>query len=117
MAHQVAEIARTLTGSLGIFVGKSLDCDEVIFGFALGVYSFKQYLTEPQEHFTYELVQNPHLITTELLTKIQSLYLARDLVNMPPNDKNPQKLTNIIQELPWKNTRVKILEASELERL
>ena len=84
---------------------------------ALGVYRFQQYLTQPKEHFSYELIQSTHLISTELLTKIQSIYLARDLVNMPPNDKNPQKLAHIIQELPWKNTRVKVLDATELASL
>lgn len=116
LAHQVADIARTFEGSVGIYVGASLNCDEAVFGFALGSYRFAAYLTEKKESPVYELVQSSHLVSAELLTKIQSIYLARDLVNMPPNEKNPSKLTHIIQELPWKNTQVRVLDAAELKK-
>lgn len=116
IAHQVAEAARNFEGSTSIYTWKSLDIDEVIFGFAMGTYRFCAYITEKKELPNYELVQSSRQPSPETLTKIQSIYLARDLVNMPPNDKNPLKLSRIIQALPWKNTQVRAISADELDK-
>jgi leucyl aminopeptidase len=114
LSHQVAEATRSFEGSMGIYVGNSLDCNAAIFGFALGAYRFSNYLTKEKEPLSYELVQSPHLVSHELLTRIQSIYLARDLVNMPSNEKNPQKLTLLVRNLPWKSTVVRAMDADEL---
>ena len=116
IAHQVAEVARGFEQSTSVYIGASLDAQEVIFGFAMGTYRFSTYLTKEKPALNYDLVQNSYQISPELCTKIQSLYLARDLVNMPPNEKNPAKLTQIIQSLPWKSTLVRVISADELNR-
>lgn len=35
---------------------------------------------------------------------------------MPSNDKFPQKMVDIIQGLSWKNTKIRVLGKSELEK-
>lgn len=95
-------------------MGDSLDCNEAIFGFAMGMYRFETYLTSEKKTVAHELVQSGHVISAELLSRIQSIYLARDLVNMPPNQKDPTRLTQIIQALPWKSTKVVTLDANAL---
>ncbi len=35
---------------------------------------------------------------------------------MPPNEKFPQKLVALVESLPWKNTKIRVLGKKELEK-
>ena len=48
---------------------------------------------------------------------LSSIYTARDLVNLPPSKSTPEQMVSMIQSFPWKNTTLKIMKKSELEKL
>ncbi len=38
-------------------------------------------------------------------------------MNIPPSDKNPTAITQIVCDLPWKNTTIEVLDAPTLQEL
>ena len=117
-------LART-EGDLTVYVpGKSAKRMEVLTildCITLGTYSFDRFLSEKKTR-KLELVcpgMNRALEADirDRMRLSESVFLARDLVNMPPSQKNPERMVDMIRGLPFKRTKIRILDKKELEKL
>jgi leucyl aminopeptidase len=86
----------------------------------LSVYTYDTYLSKKTKH-TYEFyfaIPSPNTNEMKHTQRlIESVYMARDMVNMPPGDCTPIDMVGMIQSLEWKNTKIKIIPKKELETL
>jgi leucyl aminopeptidase len=117
--HQIAQSARSIEGSTSVYIAESLPVSESIEWFAYGVYRYTEFLSSKKEAPTYEFILSARQkkeISPLLSRKIQSVFLARNLVNTPSNHKNPQKIQEIITSLPWKHTQVEVLSLEMLQQ-
>jgi leucyl aminopeptidase len=115
---KIAETARTFDdlGAIGVF-GK-IDVELVIESVGFGIYAFPKISSiapKIKQLSLYAPQYQPELTHFSLIIrKVESVWLARDLVNLPPNYKNPEQLEAIIRALPWQNTRITTLQKLEL---
>jgi leucyl aminopeptidase len=84
----------------------------------LSTYKYETYLSEPK-NYTHDIVISSENIDSLDIRKklVQSIFLARDLINMPPQDANPIGIVNIIKSHTWKHFTVEIFDKSELQKL
>ena len=112
----VAEKARSLKGSaLTLDIAKSLDAAKAIEGFGLGIYRFDTFLSRKKPK-TAEIVGRKTRETELAARRVDAVYLARDLVNLPSNEKYPEKFAEYVGSLSWRNTKVRVLGRKELEK-
>ena len=88
----------------------------------LSSYTFTRYLEEKkQKAKKLILIANTHGILEDQIQDrirlLESVYLARNLVNTPSCDKYPEKLKDIILELPWERTKLEVLDQKKMESL
>ena len=62
------------------------------------------------------MVYAEHEALESTIRHVNATYLARNMVNIPPNDKFPKKLVEYIRSYDWKNTAIHVLGKSELEK-
>ncbi|MFZ4461643.1 MAG: hypothetical protein ACOYN2_03815 [Patescibacteria group bacterium] len=115
LLNEIAQAVREIKGDITLVVSSGIDQLVAVEAFGLGVYSFEQYLSK-KESRKYEIAFNSSPAIENIVRQVNAVYLARDLVNMPSNDKYPQKMVDMIQGLSWKNTKIRVLGKSELEK-
>jgi leucyl aminopeptidase len=71
--------------------------NQFALGWGLSQYNFDQFVSKDEEVYVPELVTGDD---TELLqAELESLFMAKDLVNSPANHMNPEHLEKVVQEL------------------
>lgn len=117
IAPQVADPVRTWNGGIDLFIGATVNMEEAIEWFSSGVYRFSSLKSEKKtnDEGKFQVVWNTNNIDDWLFRKIDALYLARDLVNLPSNLKNPIQLAKIVESLKWTRTRIRRIDKQELE--
>ncbi len=79
---------------------------------AQSLYSFNKYVKKEKK---YMLNINSNLNSEILTKKINTLYWARDLMNMPSNDLNPDSYEEIIKKtFRWLPVKIKVIKWEEL---
>lgn len=68
---------------------------EFAIGWGLSQYQFDQYLSDDKEIYVPELVIGE--LEEEVQAELESIFLAKDLVNTPPNHMNPEDMEKVIQ--------------------
>lgn len=85
----------------------------------LTTYSFEQFLSKKTPRKLSLIVENQNeTLRFEMATRIEllsSIYLVRDMVNTPASLKYPRRLAEQIMKLPFRNTKVTLMEKKELE--
>lgn len=96
--------------------GDIIDAFEI---FSLSVYNFRQYKTEKKNSQKCFFVENEDELE-EIQKKIpllESVYIARNLVNMSPQDLNPETIVHAISDRKWKNFDVEVYGNALLREL
>lgn len=84
----------------------------------LATYQFEKYLSKPKK-LTHSIIV-PKWVEKKLEAQIpllESIIWARDLVNAPPQDSNPEKITEEVLRHKWRNFDVEIVDAKKLQKL
>ena len=116
---EIADTVRSLKNLEGVYIAPGLDSVRILEVAGLALYSFPKISSVQSDEPKMITFSGQTIAQTEftrICWRIEAHWLVRDLVNLPPNLKNPERLQAIIQTLPWKNTQVKVLELVELER-
>lgn len=93
--------------------------DEAFEAFVLSNYKYQEYKTKKEifeKIFFVEDVSNVSKIEAKI-PLMEAIIVARNLVNMPPNDFNPESFVSMIREKKWKNFDVEIFGEAELRSL
>ncbi len=115
-SEKVAEQARSLEVNTTLYIGESLDRAEIVEAFGLGVYKFEKFLSEPK-NLSHAIHGVPTEREEQAHLRIQAIYGARDLVNLPPNEKYPEALTSLIQGLSWSSrTKLRVLDQAAMKK-
>ena len=85
----------------------------------LTTYSFDQFLSKKNPRKIAFIIENQtEWVQTDISNRIEllsSIYLVRDMVNTPASLKYPRKLAEQIMRLPFRNTKITLMEKKELE--
>ncbi len=111
---EFAEYIRPLHASLAIIPDTKFDPLKIIEAFWLASYSFEFFKTEKKTR-THAIIGNFEGIHNVVL-RVSSIYIARDLVNLPPNEKHPKKLVSIIESLDFKQTKIRVLDETFMKK-
>lgn len=95
--------------------GDEEDAFEVL---TLASYSFEKYLSKPKG-LKHTIVVSPEnrKIVEQKIPLLESILWARDLINTPPQDSNPEKITKLVIDRQWRNFDVEVVEEKELKKL
>ena len=111
-----SDLFRSLeTGSVFVPAKESAGAYEAL---KLATYKYQTYLSK-KKSFQYALVaslQEQKEIESKL-PLYNAIIEARDLINMPPSDANPENLVKYTISHSWKNFDVKVFDAKELKNL
>lgn len=95
--------------------GKVDDAYEI---FRLSLYKYQTYLSEKKQREYGFFVSETHKKVLESKNVLyDAIFWARDRVNMPPKDANPENITQELRNRTWKNFRLKIFAKKDLETL
>lgn len=81
--------------------------------FALSIYEYNDYKTEKNSQKNIFFIENSDALKDKI-SLVKSIYMARNIVNMPPKDANPEFFAKEISSYSWKNFDVEILGNKEL---
>ncbi|MEL7231300.1 MAG: M17 family peptidase N-terminal domain-containing protein, partial [Pseudomonadota bacterium] len=112
--------------SLALHVGKAEEAARIAVGMRLAAYRFDDYRTKLKDEDKPKLVDITFVLKGDktaaelfapLSAGVDGTYMARDLVNMPPNDLNPETYAAKIETLSELGLEIEILGEAELEKL
>lgn len=93
-------------------------------GFGFGLYAFDKYKTKKEAYNTDVYIfsrllanrRNLENVLFEVAEVIENLNLVRDLVNMPPNDLNPDEFCKIAKNLGKDKWKLTVLSEEDLKK-
>lgn len=84
----------------------------------LSTYHYQTYLTKKKEYKYALLVDGANIAALEARTPLyESIYWARDMINMPPRDMNPEGMVKEILAKKWNHFDVEVFDKAALEKL
>ncbi len=85
---------------------------------SLSTYSYGRFLSKKEEKsYSLYIEKSFEKEIKEISPRIDATIRARDLINLPPTDSRPEELVKYIQEYPWKNFKLRIMDSEELKKL
>lgn len=116
---ELSEILGKIKGDIAFYTSKKEQALSSLDSLVLTTYSFEHFLTKKNPRKLSLIIENPsEAIREEIIDRIELLsciYLARDMVNTPASLKYPRRLAEQIMKLPFRNTKVTLMEKKELE--
>lgn len=116
---ELSDMFRKLKGDIAFYTSKKEQVVSILDSLILTTYIFEQFLTKKTPRKLALIVENPtEVIRSEITDRIELLsciYLVRDMVNTPASLKYPKRLAEQIMKLPFRNTKVTLMEKKELE--
>lgn len=111
-----SDFFRTLpTNSL---VVPTVDVGGVYESLYLSTYHYQTYLSKKKDYQYALMVDAVDVATLEAKTPLyDAIYWARDMINMPPRDMNPEGMVREIQTKSWNHFNVEIFDKAALEKL
>ncbi len=84
----------------------------------LGRYKFQKYLTEKKEDTVSILVETAEQKKKleERYTTLENIIATRNLVETPASDMTPEDFVNVVKNIKFKHTKIKILSPEEVEK-
>lgn len=84
----------------------------------LSTYRYQEYLTKKKE-YVFDLVvsSREHHYIEEKIPLYNAIIEARNLINMPPRDANPESLVHHTLSYKWKQFDVQVFDQNELEKI
>lgn len=115
----LSEMLRKITGDIAFYTSKKEQIATMMDSLILSGYVFEQFLTKKTNRKFALIVENQNeTIQSEIADRVELLsciYLVRDMVNTPASLKYPRRLAEQIIKLPFRNTKVTLMEKKELE--
>lgn len=116
---ELSDATQKIKGDIAFYTSRKEQALSILDSLVLTTYSFEQFLTKKTNRKLALIVENPsEAIRMEIVDRIELLsciYLVRDMVNTPASLKYPRKLADQIMKLPFRNTKVMLMEKKELE--
>lgn len=116
---ELSDILGKIKGDIAFYTNKREQTISILDSLVLTTYSFEHYLTKKTPRKLALIVENLNeALQMEIADRIELLsciYLVRDMVNTPASLKYPKKLAEQIMKLPFKNTKITLMEKKELE--
>lgn len=116
---ELSDATQKIKGDIAFYTSRKDQALSILDSLVLTTYSFEQFLTKKTNRKLALIVENPsEAIRMEIMDRIEILsciYLVRDMVNTPASLKYPRKLADQIMKLPFRNTKVMLMEKKELE--
>ncbi|MDD5769349.1 MAG: leucyl aminopeptidase family protein [Candidatus Gracilibacteria bacterium] len=113
-----------------VFLGENIDKipEKIIFSYnkdnilldsiILGKYDYIEYKSEKKELELNVVCEDSQIKNlTQRLATLKNITDNRDLVNKPSCDKTPDKYVQIIKNIKFKNTKIKVIDYEEIKRL
>lgn len=92
--------------------------EEAYETFRLSLYKYQTYLSEKKQREYGFFTSEAHKKSLESKSTLyDAIFWARDRVNMPPKDANPENITQELQNRTWKNFDLKVFAKKDLESL
>lgn len=84
----------------------------------LSTYHYQTYLSKKKDYQYALMVDVADVVTLETKTPLyDAIYWARDMINMPPRDMNPEGMVREIQAKSWNHFSIEIFDKLALEKL
>lgn len=95
--------------------GETIDALDAL---VLATHRFEKYLSKPENtQHTLVVPQKELKEVKARLPLLESILWARDLINTPPQDSNPEKITKLVIDRQWRNFDVEVVEEKQLKKL
>ena len=116
---ELSTMLSKIQGDIAFYTSKKELVSPIIDCLVLTTYTFEQFLSKKNPRKLSCIIENQNdAIKSEIADRIELLsciYLARDMVNTPASLKYPRRLAEQIIKLPFRNTKVVLMEKKELE--
>lgn len=118
-AKSLSEMIGKIPGDLTFYTSDREKLSHALDSLVLTTYTFDQFLSKKTQRKLAFIFENQNdIIRSEIAERIELLsciYLVRDMVNTPASLKYPRRLAEQIMKLPFRNTKVSLMEKKELE--
>lgn len=115
----LSEMIGKIPGDLTFYTSDREKLSHALDSLVLTTYTFDQFLSKKTQRKLAFIFENQNeTIRSEIADRIELLsciYLVRDMVNTPASLKYPRRLAEQIMKLPFRNTKVSLMEKKELE--
>ena len=124
--RSIAEAVRTMKGGVAYLDVRRTHKDtqtilDTVDALVLGayVYTNKSERTDKAsiEYYIPRVPRGLHPVVEQRLTLLESVYMARDLVNTSASEKYPQRIVEMIQSHTWSHTSIRIIAREELQQM
>lgn len=116
---ELSDMLGKIPGDIAFYTSKRGQIMSILDSLVLTTYTFQQFLSKKTPRKLAFIVENQNeTVQKEISDRIDLLSCVswvRDVVNMPPSLKYPKKLADQIMKLPFRNTKVTLLEKKALE--
>lgn len=116
---ELSDMLGKLKGDIAFYTSRKEQIISILDSLVLTTYSFETFLSKKTPRKLALIVENPgEALQIEIADRIELLsciYLIRDMVNTPASLKYPRRLADQIMKLPFRNTKVMLMEKKELE--
>lgn len=116
---ELSEIIGKIKGDIAFYTSKKELVSPILDNLVLTTYVFEQFLSKKNPRKLTLIIENldeeARMEITKRIELLSCIYLVRDMVNMPASLKYPRRLAEQIMKLPFRNTKVTLMEKKELE--
>lgn len=116
---ELSDILGKLTGDIAFYTSKSGQIPSILDSLVLTTYAFEEFLSKKNPRKLALIVENQSEgIRAEISRRIELLTCiswVRDMVNTPSSLKYPRRFAEQIMKLPFRNTKITLLEKKALE--
>lgn len=116
---ELADIFGKIKGDIAFYTSKKELLSDALDSLVLAIYSFEQFLSKKTPRKLAFIVENPteenRVKITSRIELLSCIYLVRDMINTPASLKYPRRLADQIVKLPFRNTKVMLMDKKELE--
>ncbi len=90
---------------------------EALDALTLSTYTYETYLSKPKKIQHSIILSSQQQKIEDRKELLASIIWARDMINMPPRDMNPEGMVREIQGKKWKHFDVEVFDKKSLEKL
>jgi leucyl aminopeptidase len=116
---ELSDALGKIKGDIAFYTSKREQIISILDSLVLTTYSFEHYLSKKTPRKLALIVENTNEALkdeiTDRINLLSCIYLVRDMVNTPASLKYPRRLAEQIMKLPFRNTKVTLMEKKELE--
>ncbi len=116
---ELADLLKKIDGDIAFYTSRKDQIFPIMDTLLLTGYQFDQYLSKKKPRkFAVIHEAMPDRLRAEIMDRmslLSSIYLVRDMVNTPASLKYPRRLAEQMMKLPFRHTKVTLMDKKELE--